>query len=55
MRIVNNVKVVHKVDKVALHKLKQKCFEFMTQGRTEFNKQLNKWQDFFDETHDDHF
>ena len=28
---------------------------FMQQGRTEFNKQLNKWQDFFDETYDDYY
>ena len=38
VKIFNNVKVVHKVDHVALGKLKQQCHNFMAQGRTEFNK-----------------
>ena len=55
VKVVNNVKIVHKVDKEAIHKLKQQCFNFMAQGRSEFNRQLGKWQEFFDETHDDHY
>ena len=38
VKIFNNIKVVHKVDHVALGKLKQQCHNFMAQGRTEFNK-----------------
>ena len=38
-----------------MNKMRNDQKYFMQQGRTEFNKQLNKWQDFFDETYDDYY
>ena len=53
--VINNLKLIRKVDKCEIHRLKQKVKTFLANRRTEFNYQLSKWQEFFDETHDDHF
>ena len=55
-RVVNETKIYnnnyyhYRVDKDFLHNIKKKTSEFMSLGRTEFNKNLEKWQDFFEET-----
>ena len=54
-KIVNNVARVMKTDKRGMDRMRHEQKYFMSQGRTEFNRQLSKWQDFFDETHDDFF
>ena len=38
-----------------MHNIKKKTDEFMALGRTEFHKNLEKWQDFFEETSDDFY
>ena len=38
-----------------MRNIKKKTDEFMALGRTEFHKNLVKWEDFFEETQDDFY
>lgn len=38
-----------------MHNIKKRTDEFMALGRTEFHRNLEKWQDFFEETQDDFY
>ena len=54
-RFVNKTRVVKKLDKMSLFQIKKKVNKFMAEGRTEFNVQLLKWQELFEETNDDYY
>ena len=54
-KIYNTVNYVYRVNKDWMRNIKNKTDDFMALGRTEFHRNLTKWQDFFEETQDDFY
>ena len=54
-RYVNKTRIVKKLDQELLIGLRKKTHSFFEAGRTQFNIQLLKWRELFEETSEDHF
>jgi len=52
-KTTHHVKIIRKIDRPFKAKLKKECLEFMSSGRSAFNSQLIKWQEFFAENCED--